>query len=183
MVYNLHSPWRKSAIMPIWSFQLILLSVDLIIAALLVCITNNTPAQTVSIGGKNVTIEAGTQSWDVANLVLAAIALLLTCAEIVLYVYSDLSPAIFLGSSALKAGTWTVVLVLDILAVSSNWEKGQWNNYIIYVVVGFAGAVYLILIVGVIYAVVVFLRQRGTVASNVEKYMMTTSDASFRNGY
>lgn len=34
------------------------------------------------------------------------------------------------------------------------------------------------LVVGVIYAVVVFLRHRGMIASNVEKYMMTTSEGS-----
>ncbi|CZR67563.1 uncharacterized protein PAC_17462 [Phialocephala subalpina] len=171
MPYDLHSPWRKSAIMPIWSFQLILLSVDLIIMALLVCITDNTPTQTVKIDGKNVTIVAGTQNWDIANLVFASIGLMLTCVEIVLYVYRDLSPFLYLSSSFIKVVTWTAVFALDIVAISSNWEKGQWNNYIIYVVVGFAGAVYLILIIGAIYGVVVFLRHRGTIANNVERYM------------
>lgn len=171
MTYDLHSPWRKSAIMPIWSFQLILLSIDLIIMALLVCITDNTPTQVVTVDGSNVTIESGTQNWDIANLVLAAIALGLTCTEIVFYVYRDLSPFLYLCSSLMKAVTWTAVLALDCVAVSSNWEKGQWNNYIIYVVVGFAGAVYLVLIIGVIYGVVVFFRHRGTIAQNVEKYM------------
>lgn len=55
--------------------------------------------------------------------------------------YRDLSPAIFLGSSAIKVGLWTVVFALDVLALSSNWEKGQWNNYLLYVIIGFAGAV------------------------------------------
>lgn len=41
----------------------------------------------------------------------------------------------------MKAVTWIAVLALDIIAINSNWEKGQWNNYIIYVVIGFAGAV------------------------------------------
>lgn len=63
MSYDLHSPWRKSAIMPIWSFQLTLLSVDLIIAAFLLCIIDNTPAQTVRVGGKSITMTSGTQEY------------------------------------------------------------------------------------------------------------------------
>lgn len=68
-------------------------------------------------------------------------ALLLTCIEIVLYVYRDLSPAIYMGSALMKAVKWTIVLILDIVALKSDWAQGQWNNYIIYVVIGFASAV------------------------------------------
>lgn len=46
-----------------------------------------------------------------------------------------------MGSSLMKAVTWTIVLILDIVAINSDWAKGQWNNYIIYVVIGFASAV------------------------------------------
>lgn len=49
--------------MPIWSFQLILLSVDLIIAALLLVIINNMPSQVVKIDGVNVTVDGGTQKY------------------------------------------------------------------------------------------------------------------------
>ncbi|KAE8442226.1 hypothetical protein EG329_003697 [Mollisiaceae sp. DMI_Dod_QoI] len=169
--------------MPIWSIQLILLSIDFILTTLVVSITNNTPSEVVKSGGKSFTINPGTQNWDVANLVLALLGLGLTCTEIVLYIYSDLSPTIFLGSSLMKAVTWTIVLVLDVTAISSNWEKGPWNNYILYVMVGFAGAVYVILLIGVVYGVVVFFRQRGTVAHNVERYMKTNEAGILsRNG-
>lgn len=63
MTYDVSSPWRKSAIMPIWSIQLILLSVDLIIAAILIGITDNAPTQTINVGGSLITINSGTQKY------------------------------------------------------------------------------------------------------------------------
>lgn len=61
--HDLHSPWRKSAIMPIWSFQLTLISVDLIISVLILVIINNIPAQTITVGGKKIMLEAGIQEY------------------------------------------------------------------------------------------------------------------------
>lgn len=109
-------------------------------------------------------------------------SLFLTCTEIVLYIYSDLSPKIYVSSALMKAVSWTAVLVLDCVALGSDWEKGQWNDYLLFVVIGFAGAVYIVLIVGVIYGVVVFLRARRTVSDNVEKVMRNSSEGSVYSG-
>lgn len=63
MPYSLHSLWRKSAIMPIWSFQLALLSIDLMVSILILPIISNTPDQTITVGGKDITLVSSTQKY------------------------------------------------------------------------------------------------------------------------
>jgi len=77
--------------------------------------------------------------WTIVNLAIASATLVLTCGEIIMHQFRDLSPGVFLSSSLFKCLLWIGPLVFNIVTTSGNWAMDNYNHLYLDVAIGFAG--------------------------------------------
>merc|ERR1712225_29739 len=97
-----HRTWKKRWIIPMWSVQIPLLAISMIVLAILIGIEVNAPED--SFGNSQSTVQA----WTVVNLVLAVIAFLIDAVELSMYIHNDLSPKLYLCFNTFKFSIWII---------------------------------------------------------------------------
>jgi hypothetical protein len=109
-----HTPFKTWVLKLCWILQLIILPINVIALAVLVGIMQNSPPTAIE---SVLTFTSGVQAWNVVDLVLSSIGLLLVCIEITMYNHSDLTPSVFLGFNIAKLVIWTPSFVLELYSV------------------------------------------------------------------
>ncbi|KAN0098699.1 hypothetical protein V8E51_014362 [Hyaloscypha variabilis] len=140
-----NSPWRKIVIIPIWIVQLAFLSVNTVVAGMLIGITQ----------GGNEPGENELQPWIVVNILIASIALLLTCVEVLMFVYHDLTPNLFLISAVIKTVLALIPIGFQIYVTRTSWVKISPNEAYLAVAFGFSIVEFIGYIAALIYGVYV----------------------------
>ena len=75
--------------------------------------------------------------WNIIDLAIAVLGLLLTCLEVVMQVHRNLHPAFYLSSSIVKIIMWTVSIGLAVAAMFSDWVKWErFNRDYLYATIG-----------------------------------------------
>lgn len=156
-----------------WSLQIPLLAISIIILSILIGIEKNAPED--SFGNSQSTVQA----WTVVNLVLAVIAFLIDAVEISMYIHSDLSPKLYLGFNSFKFSVWIIPFAWNIVMDTSAWRERGWNKYYLYVAIGFSSALFATFIASLTYALVVFRTYRTRARTLYAKY--STSELSSSN--
>ncbi|KAH7364102.1 hypothetical protein BKA65DRAFT_129743 [Rhexocercosporidium sp. MPI-PUGE-AT-0058] len=159
-----HITWKKRWIIPMWSVQIPLLAINIIILGILIGIELN--ASEDSLGNSQSTV----QGWTIANIALAVVVFLIDCVEISMYIHNDLSPKLYFGFNTFKFSIWLIPFAWNIYVDSSAWKDRGWNDIYYYVAVGFSSSVFASFIASLAYALVVFRTYRSRARTLYEKY-------------
>jgi hypothetical protein len=142
-----NSPWRRIAIIPIWVLGLIILALNVVIVGMIIGITKSGSGP-----GKNqaqpyehpvpiiITLRLTGSRWTVLNMVFATIALVITCAEVMVFVYNELTPKVFLWSNVFKLAIGLAPIGYQISVTQTSWIKQPLNKTYIAVAFGFSAA-------------------------------------------
>jgi hypothetical protein len=141
-----NSPWRRIAIIPIWVWQLGFLAVNTIVTGMLIGIT-----ESGSGPGKNalqpyeyclweIELALICCSWTVINVVFASIALVVTCVEVMVFVYHELTPKLFLISTVVKMVIGMIPIAFQIYIANTSWvhQSNTPNGAYLYTAFGFS---------------------------------------------
>lgn len=80
--------------------------------------------------------------WNIVDLGLAIVGLLLTCSEIVIQTQRSLHPTFYLWSNIVKTVMWIATIALSIWAKGSTWATlDKYNPYYLYLIIGTGTAV------------------------------------------
>ncbi|KAG4424785.1 hypothetical protein IFR04_002133 [Cadophora malorum] len=159
-----HRTWKKRWIIPMWSVQIPLLAISMIVLAILIGIEVNAPED--SFGNSQSTVQA----WTVVNLVLAVIAFLIDAVELSMYIHNDLSPKLYLWFNTFKFSIWIIPFAWNIAMDFSAWQERGWNDIYLYVAIGLSSAVFASFIASLTYSLVVFRTYRKRARTLYEKY-------------
>ncbi|KAG4433457.1 hypothetical protein IFR05_011061 [Cadophora sp. M221] len=170
-----HRTWKKRWIIPMWSVQIPLLAVNIIILGILIGVERNSPED--SLGNSQSTVQA----WTVVNLALAIIALLIDCVEVSMYIHNDLSPKLYLGSNIFRFSTWIIPFAWNIYVDTTPWKGRGWNDIYLYVAIGLSSAVFATFIASLIYALVVFRTYQSRARTLYDNYSASKSSNSNRS--
>lgn len=75
-------------------------------------------------------------------MVMAGLIVVLTCLEVVIHNYGDLTPTVFFGFQCFKSILTIAGLTSSATACTTSWVKfGTFNKYYVYVAIGFGGTI------------------------------------------
>ncbi|KAL5321037.1 hypothetical protein ACEPPN_011847 [Leptodophora sp. 'Broadleaf-Isolate-01'] len=167
-----HRTWKKRWIIPMWSVQIPLLAITIIILGILIGVELN--ASEDSLGNSQSTVQA----WTVVNLTLAIIAFLIDCVEVSMYIHNDLSPKLYLGFNIFKFSTWIIPFAWNIYVDSTPWKGRGWNDIYLYVAIGLSSTVFGTFIASLTYALVVFRTYQSRARTLYDNYSASKSSNS-----
>ncbi|KAL2072648.1 hypothetical protein VTL71DRAFT_11991 [Oculimacula yallundae] len=156
--------WKKRYIVTIWSVQIPLLAISIIVLGILIGIELNAPED--SFGNSQSTA----QIWTIVNLALAAITFLIDCLELSIYIHNDLFPKLYLVSNIFKFLVWIVPFVWNIYMTTSSWQGRGWNDIYLWVAISFSSLVFVTFAVSLIYASLVYQKYRRRAMALYETY-------------
>ncbi|KAH8767571.1 hypothetical protein BGZ57DRAFT_900078 [Hyaloscypha finlandica] len=170
-----NSPWRRIAIIPIWSWELGFLAVNTIITGMLIGIT-----ESGSGPGKN-----EVQPWTVLNIVFAIIALVMTCGEVMVFIYHELTPKFFLISTVAKMVVGIIPIGFQIYVAQTSWvhQSNKPNIAYLYTAFGFSIAEYIGYIAALVYGIYVFKNVRNHMEELYSSYSADSESTRLTHSY
>ncbi|KAK2628239.1 hypothetical protein QTJ16_002885 [Diplocarpon rosae] len=158
-----HRTWKKRGIVTLWSLQIPVLALDIVILSIL------TGVQTNGAETPDGTTDSSAPAWTIVNVVLSFIAFLVDCVEFSMYVHNDLSPKIYFWLNVSNLIMFTVPFFYNISVNWTAWATRGLNYLYIYVGIGFSSFIYVTFIASFIYAFAVQRIHRQRSRSRFEK--------------
>jgi hypothetical protein len=142
-----NSPRRRIVIIPIWVVELIILALNVVITGMIISITQsgsgpeeNQVQPYEHLVPIMIIFRLTGSRWTVLNMVFETIALVISCTEVMVFVYHDLTPKVFLWSNVIKLVIGFVPIGYQISVTQTPWIKQPPDKTYIAVAFGFSAA-------------------------------------------
>ncbi|CAL3962057.1 unnamed protein product [Diplocarpon coronariae] len=158
-----HRTWKKRGIVTLWSLQIPVLALDIIILSILTGVQANGAETSDGV------TDSEAPAWTVVNVVIGFIVFLVDCVEFSMYVHNDLSPKIYFWFNVLNLVIFTIPFIYNISVNWTAWATRGLNDIYIHVGIGFSSFIYVTLIASSIYAYTVLRTHRQRSRTILEK--------------